>query len=150
MGRKFTEKETQLFLQSIQDFAVENHKVLVQIMELRAVAESCTVRTDKESVQSSASDKMSNIVGRIVDLEREIYQREKVIKHRRAQFEEISKKMSNDRERDFLTIRYFDGNGFYDTAMLMDLSDSTAKRIHRSAIKEFTILFNESHQTHNI
>ena len=143
MGRIFTEKDTKAFLESIQNFATENHKVLVQIMELRAVAESCTVRTDKESVQSSGNgDKMSNIVGRIVDLEREIYQREKIIKHRRAQFEEISKRMSKERERDFLTIRYLDGNGFYDTAMLMDISDATAKRIHRSAIKEFTILYN--------
>lgn len=146
MGRKFTEKDTQSYLSSIWAFARKNHHVLVQIMELRAVAESCTVRTDKESVQSSGNgDKMSNIVGRIVDLEKEIYDRDKIIKRRRAEFEEISRKMKNDRQREFLTLRYYEGNGFYDTAMLMDLHISTAKRVHRKAITEFTNLFNDKH-----
>ena len=146
MGRKFTEKDTKAFLLSIGEFAKQNHKVLVQIMELRAVAESCTVRMDKESVQTSGNgDKMSNIVGKIVDLEREIYDRDKIIKKRRAEFEDISQKMKNDRQREFLTLRYYDGNGFYDTAMLMDLKDATAKRVHRKAITEFTTLFNEKH-----
>lgn len=146
MGRKFTEKDTKRFLLSIREFAEENHKVLVQIMELRAVAESCTVRTDKESVQSSGNgDKMSNIVGRIVDLEREIYDRDLIIKKRRAEFLEIAGKMKFERYREFLTLRYYEGNGFYDTAMLMNLRDTTAKRIHRKAIAEFTTLFNEKH-----
>lgn len=146
MGRKFTEKDTKAFLKSMTDFSLENHKILMQIMELRTVAESCTVRTDKESVQSSGSgDKMANIVGKIVDLEKQLYKYEKIILHRRAEFEEISKKMRDDRQREFLTIRYYDGHGFYDTALIMDLSDSTAKRIHKKAITEFTKLFNEKH-----
>jgi len=146
MGRKFTEADTKAYLQSIESFAEKNHAKLLQIMELRAVAESCTVATDKESVQSSGSgDKMSNIVGRIVDLEREIASTNKIIQHRRAEFEETSRKMTDSRQRDFLTIRYFDGNGFYDTAMMMNLSDSTAKRVHRKAITEFTRIFNENH-----
>lgn len=146
MGKKFTEEDTKAFLRSIKDFAQQNHDKLVQIMELRTIAESCTVATDKESVQSSGSgDKLTNIVGRIVDLEREIYRTDKIIQHRRAEFEEISKKMTNNKQRDFLVIRYFEGNGFYDTAMLMNLSDSTAKRIHKKAITEFTKIFNEKH-----
>ena len=146
MGRKFTEEDTKAFLRSLYEFAQENHDKLVQIMELRTIAESCTVATDKESVQSSSSgDKLTNIVGRIVDLEREIYRTDKIIKHRRAEFEEITGKMTNGKQRDFLTIRYFDGNGFYDTAMLMNLSDSTAKRIHKRGITEFTKIFNEKH-----
>jgi len=147
MGRKFTDKETRQFLESIQEFAKKNHERLTQIMELRSVAESCTVSTDKESVQSSGSDKMSNIVGRIVDLEREIFETDKIIQHRRAEFNEITDKFPDKRqkEKDFLTIRYYDGNGFYDTVMIMDLSDTTAKRIHQNAIAEFTRLFNEKH-----
>lgn len=146
MGRKFTEKDTKAYLMSLQDFAKKNHDRLVQIVELRAVAESCTVRTDKESIQSSGSgDKLANIVGKIVDLEHEMYRTEKIIKHRRAEFEEIVNKFTDERQRDFLTVRYVDGNGFYDTAMIMDLSDSTARRIHRKAITQFTILFNEKH-----
>ena len=151
MGRKFTEKDTKEFLMSLNDLSEKNHKVLMQIIELRAVAESCTVRTDKESVQSSGSgDKLSNIVGRIVDLEREICDRERIILKRRAEFEELSKKMTDERQRQFLTVRYLEGHGFYDTVMVMDLSDSTAKRIHRNAIAEFTRLFNEKHHKHYI
>lgn len=146
MGRKFTDEETKQFLRSIQDFTKKNHDVLVQIMELRAVAESCTVRTDKESIQSSGSgDKLANIVGKIVDLEKKMYQYEKIIKHRRAEFEEITNLFENDQQKEFLTIRYYDGNGFYDTAMLMDISDTTAKRIHKKAVSEFTRIFNEKH-----
>lgn len=147
MGRKFTDKDTLSYLLSIEEFTKKNHNKLMQIMELRSVAESCTVSTDKESVQSSGSDKMSNIVGRIVDLEREIFETDKIIQRRRAEFNEITGKFPDDsqRERDFLTLRYYDGNGFYDTVMLMDLSNSTAKRIHKKGISEFTRLFNEKH-----
>ena len=146
MGRKFTEEDTKAYLRTLQEFSEKNHKRLMQILELRTVAESCTVRTDKDCIQSSGSgDKMSNLVGKIVDIEREIYETDKIIVKRRAEFKEITGKMSDKRQRDFLTLRYYDGNGFYDTAMIMDLSDTTAKRVNKKAIAEFTRLFNEKH-----
>lgn len=146
MGRKFTEEDTKAYLRTLWEFSEKNHKRLMQIMELRAAAESCTVRTDKESIQSSGSgDKMANIVGKIVDIEQQICDTDKIITRRRAEFEELSSKMTDDRQREFLTIRYYDGHGFCDTAMMMDLSDSTAKRVHKKAITEFTNLFNEKH-----
>ena len=147
MGRKFTEEDTKAYLRSIWDFTLTNRAELEKIAELRAIAESCTVRTDKESVQTSGSgDKLTNIVGRIVDIEREIYQRNKIIKHRRAEFEEITNEMTDKRQKSFLTVRYFDGNGFYDTALILEMNESTAKRIHRKAITEFTRIFNEKHK----
>ena len=146
MGRKWTEKDIKLFLSSIQEFSQRNHERLVQIMELRAVAESCTARMDKENIQTSGDgDKLANIVGKIVDLEREICRVEHIIEHRKAKFEEITNNFSDSRQREFLTIRYVEGNGFYDMAMLMDLKDSTAKRIHRNAIAEFTKIYNAKH-----
>ena len=144
-----TEQETKEYLQSIQRFRKKNHDILVQIMELRAVAESCTVRTDKESIQTSGSgDKMANIVGRIVDLEKKIERSEEIIRKRRSVVDNITQSMPDKRQVEFLTIRYIDGNGLYDTAMLMDLSDSTAKRVHRKAIAEFTKIYNEKHGHH--
>ena len=146
MGKKYTEEDVKNYLASIWVFAQENHDDLVRIMELRTAAENCSVRYDKESVQSSGNgDKMTNIVGKIVDLERKIYRKNEKIKKRRAEFEEIAKMMSDNRQREFLTIRYHDGNGFYDTALIMDLSVSTAKRIHRHGISEFTKLINKKH-----
>ena len=146
MGRKLTEADAIAYLDSIQKFSKKNHEVLLQIMELRAVVENCTAKTDKEPIQSSGDgDKMASLVGRIVDLEREICQRQKIIEHRRAEVEEIAKSMDNERQREYLMIRYVEGNGFYDTVMLMDLSDSTAKRVSKKSVAEFTKRYNAKH-----
>ena len=141
-----TEQDVREYLASIWIFAKENHDDLMRIMELRTAAENCSVRYDKESVQTSGDgDKLTKLVGKIVDLERQIYAKNNIIKQRRAEFEEIAGKMSDNRQREFLTIRYYDGNGFYDTALIMDLSVSTAKRVHRHGISEFTKLMNIKH-----
>lgn len=51
----------------------EINKLVDKLNELKAIATSVTVATDKEAVQSSGSqDKMANIVAKIVDLEYEI------------------------------------------------------------------------------
>ena len=144
-----TEKEVKNWLRSISVDSEELKQILDQIAELRAVAESCTVRTDKESVQSSGSgDKMANIVGKIVDLEYKIHKQDQIVVKRRETFQKIVKHLPDDRQKEFLTVRYFDGNGFYDTVMIMELTDSTARRIERKAISEFTTLMNELN--HNI
>ena len=132
------EKETREWLKSIKIYTDEIENLLEQITQLRAIAESCTVSTDKDSIQSSSGDKMANIVGRIVDLEKKLTDIDRRTLERRDIFEKIARKMSNERQKQFLTIRYFDGNGFYDTVMLMDLTDSTARRIEKRAISEFS------------
>ena len=132
------EKETREWLKSIKIYTDEIDNLLEQITQLRAIAESCTVSTDKDSIQSSSGDKMANIVGRIVDLEKKMDDIDRRTLERRDIFEKISRKMSDERQKQFLTIRYFDGNGFYDTVMLMDLTDSTARRIEKRAISEFS------------
>lgn len=134
-----TDRETREWLKSIKIYTDEIDNLLEQIEQLRAVAESCTVRTDKESIQTSSSgDKMANIVGRIVDLQKKMDDIDRRTLERRSIFEKISRKMSDERQKQFLTIRYFDGNSFYDTVMLMDLVDSTARRIEKRAISEFS------------
>ena len=144
-----TEKEVRDWLKSIKVYSDDRDNILEQIIQLRAVAESCTVRTDKESIQTSGSgDKMANVVGKIVDLQRKLTETDKRTSERREIYEKISEKMSDDRQRRFLTVRYYDGNSFYDTVMLLDLNDSTARRIERRAISEFTTLMNRFE--HNI
>ena len=138
-----TETETREWLKSIKIYSDEGDNILEQIEQLRAVAESCTVRTDKEPVQSSGSgDKMANIVGRMVDLKKLLTELDKKILTRRTQFGIITNQMGDDKQIQFLTIRYLDGNSFYETVMMMDLNDSTARRIERKAISEFRVLFN--------
>ena len=141
-----TENETRKWLQSIQLDSDELKKKFTQIEELRAVAESCTVRTDKESVQTSGSgDKMANVVGKIVDIEREIEKIDGLIIKKRNEFTDIVKLISDEREKEFLNVRYYDGNAFFDTVMIMNLSDSTVRRIQRKAITNFMTKYNEKH-----
>lgn len=138
-----TEREAREWLHSIKVYDGETENILRQIIELRTVAESCTVRTDKESIQTSGSgDKMANIVGKIVDLEKKLSDIEKRSLERRMIFEKICLLMADKRQTDFLTVRFYDGNSFYETVMLLDLADSTARRIERNAISEFTKQYN--------
>ena len=141
-----TEKQAKEWLCSLKIYEDEENRILDQIIQLRAVAESCTVRTDKESIQTSGSgDTMANIVGKIVDLERKLTKIDRKILNRRDVFEKICGEMENDRHRQFLTIRYFDGNSFYETVMLMDLTDSTGRRIQKRAVVDFMTRYNEKY-----
>lgn len=138
-----TEKEAREWLKSIKVYDEEGHSIVEQILQLRAVAESCTVRTDKESIQTSGSgDKMANIVGKIVDLEEKLSDIEDKVLERRMIFEKICQLMDDKRQTDFLTVRYYGGNSFYETVMLLNLTDSTARRIERKGISEFTKHYN--------
>ena len=66
-----TEQDVREYLASIWIFAKENHDDLMRIMELRTAAENCSVRYDKESMQTSGGgDKLTKLVGKLVDLER--------------------------------------------------------------------------------
>ena len=136
------ESQAREYLHSIKDLTEKRAKKLEQIAELRAAAESCTVRTDKESVQTSGSgDKMANVVGRIVDLKAEIDDLGTMIGRRRTAIRMIADKMDDDRNSQYLTLRFLECNGFYDTVMLMDLTDSTARRVDRRTISEFAKLY---------
>ena len=87
---------------------------------------------------------MSKVVGRIVDLEREAARLRESYTQRKKTVLEKSQKLKNKRHSEYLEVRYVDCNSFYNTVMIMDLSDSTARRIDRKAISELTQIFNES------
>lgn len=144
-----TEKEVRVWLNSIKIDLDRMEKKIEQKQELQAVAESCTVRTDKESIQTSGSgDKMANIVGKIVDLERTIRRLEENLHERRQLVTELAAEISNDRHSQYIKLRYVKCNPFFDTVMIMDLTDSTARRIDRRAVSDLTKVIN-SHK-HNI
>ena len=139
-----TEKEVRDYVLKIKTELDDLVKKLSQIDDLRTIAENCTARTDKEPVQTSGSvDKMSKIVGRIVDLEREVAKLRESYTNRKRTVLEMSQKLGNERHGKYLEVRYVDGNSFYDTVMIMDLSDSTARRIDRKAISELTKVMND-------
>lgn len=140
-----TEREVKAYLQDIKNLTEKRDKKLEQIEELRSVATNCVAPTDKEPIQSSGSgDKMTNIVGRMVDLLREIENLDDMIADRKSFATRAIGKMSNDRHSQYIKLRFLEKNGFYDTVMIMELTDSTARRIERKAISEITSMVNES------
>lgn len=144
-----TEREVKAYLGSIKILSEKRDKKLEQVDELRAVATNCVAPTDKEPVQSSGSgDKMANIVGRMVDLLKEIEDLDEIIRDRKSLVYRMSDKLSNDRHSQYIKLRFLEKNGFYDTVMKMELTDSTARRIEAKAISEITTLMNET--KHNI
>ena len=144
-----TEKEVRDYLHSIKILTEKRNKKLEQIDELRVVATNCVAPTDKEPIQSSGSgDKMANIMGRVVDLLAEIHDLDEIIRNRKSLVTRMSEKLSNDRYSQYIKLRFLEKKGFYDTVMIMDLSDSTARRIDRRAISDLTKVINS--YEHNI
>lgn len=138
-----TERELKGYLESIKVLSEKRDKKLEQIDELRSVATNCVAPTDKEAIQSSGSaDKMANIVGRMVDLIREVDELDELIKNRKSIIYRLSDKLSTDRHSQYIKLRFLEKNGFYDTVMKMELTDSTARRIERKAISELARIMN--------
>ena len=138
-----TERELKGYLESIKVLSEKRDKKLEQIDELRSVATNCVAPTDKEPIQSSGSaDKMANIVGRMVDLIREVDELDEIIRDRKSIIYRLSDKLSTDRHSQYIKLRFLEKNGFYDTVMKMELTDSTARRIERKAISELTRIMN--------
>lgn len=147
-----TEYEVRQYLQSIKFLTGKRDKKLEQIEELRSVATNCVAKLDKDPVQTSGSgDKMPNIVGRMVDLQKEADELDKIIHERTALVIRMSDNLEDKRCQKYLFTRYIDLNSFYDTVMIMELSDSTARRIEKKAISELTKLLNaQKHENHKI
>lgn len=138
-----TEWETKDYLCSIKILSEKRDKKLMQVDELRSVATNCVAPTDKEPIQSSGSgDKMANIVGRMVDLLKEIEELDEIIRDRKSMIYRMSDKLSNDRHSRYIKLRFLEKKGFYDTVMIMGLTDSTARRVERRAIREIMDLMN--------
>lgn len=145
MGKTTTEREVRNYLKSIKNLVDKRDKKLTQIDELRSVATNCVAPTDKEPVQSSGSgDKLSNIVGRMVDLLNEIDELDEMLMDRRSFVTRAVDKLSDDRHSQYIKLRYLDRKGFYETVMIMDLADSTARRIEKKSVSEITRLINTS------
>ena len=140
-----TEGDVREYLHSIKILTEKRDKKLEQIDVLRSIATNCVAPTDKEPIQSSGSgDKMANIVGRMVELTQEVKEYDEKIKDRKSFLTRMGAKLSNDRHQTYLKTRYIDRHGFYDTVMIMDLSDSTARRIDRKMIFELTDIINHN------
>lgn len=140
-----TDKDVRNFLHSIRQQDEELEKKLIQIAELRTIVENCASKLDSDGSQHmGAGDKLSNIMCRIVDLEKECEKLHISADNTRKTVTELAEELTQEQHREYLMLRFVECNGFYDTAMKMDLSDSTARRIDRKVISDLTRVMNES------
>lgn len=139
-----TEHETREYLKGIKILTEKRNKKYEQIDEIRSLATNCVAPLDKERIQSSGSgDRMSNLVGRLVDLLHEIEEMDEVIGNRKSFVTRMCQKLHDDRYSQWIILRFVEKNGFYDTVMKMGLTDSTGRRIDRKAISELTKVMNK-------
>lgn len=147
-----TDKDVRNFLHSIREQDEELEKKLIQIAELRTAVENCTSKLDKDgSQQLNAGDKLSNLMCRILDLEKECEKLRIRADNTRKTVTDLAEELTQEQHREYLMLRFVECNGFYDTVMKMDLSDSTARRIDRKVISDLTRVINDSgREIHNI
>ncbi len=112
-----------------------------EIEELRSLAESITVKTGEEPVQTSGtSDKVGNIVARIVDLQREM--EDSVMKYldKRAECIGLLEKMQNIDEREVLYRRYIQDMTWEDVANVMGYTSEYVRgALHMNALSNFIL-----------
>ena len=142
-----TDKEVRNFLNSIREQDEELERKLIQIAELRTAVENCTSKLDKDGSQvQRGGDKLSNLMCKLLDLEKECENLRICADERRKTVLELAGELTQDRSREYLTLRFVEKNGFYDTAMKMGVSDSTARRIDRKTVSEFSEIFERKHK----
>ena len=138
-----TNTETRQFLHSIRTQSEELEQKLLQIAELRTAVENCTSKLDKDGSQTSkGGDKLSNLMCRILDLEKECKNLRISVDKTTKTVLEVANSLTQEQHRDYLVLRFVECNGFYDTVMKMDLSDSKARRIDRKVISDVTKALN--------
>ena len=137
-----TDVEARRFLNSIREQDKELEKKLVQIAELRSAVENCTSKLDKDGSQmSKGGDKLSNLMCKILDLEKECENLRINADWTLKTVKSILDDLTQVRHKDYLMLRFVERNGIFETAMKMDVSDSTAKRIDKKAVSEFAKIY---------
>lgn len=125
------------YLESLKNLSQEALNMADEVDELRAIATSCTVCTDKESVQSSSSDKMATIIGRMIELEKRVETLKKIYWQRRKIVGRFALSYDDEKVAEFIEMRYVQEKSIYIVSAKMDLSETTARRMQRKIIIDF-------------
>lgn len=134
-----TNAEVRRFLHSIKEQDEELERKLVQIAELRTAVENCTAKLDKDGSQvQKGGDKLSNLMCKIVDLEKECERLRISADNTRKTVLELADELTQEPHKEYLLLRFVECNGFYDTAMKMGISDMKARRIDRKIVSEIS------------
>ena len=116
-----------------------------EIEELRTLASSITIKTGEEPVQTSGtSDKVGNIVAKIVDLQRELEDSASAYLDKRAECIALLDKIQDIDEREVLYRRYVQDMKWEEVGNAMGYSDVYVRgTLHVNAIVNFENLLRD-------
>lgn len=95
------------------------------------------IRYDTPRVQSSPSDRMSEIMGEVDELDQEIEDLRELLRQRRQEVADLSRRELDEQACRVIILRYIDGLQWRDVAAAVHRSESTVFRIHKDATDIF-------------
>lgn len=95
------------------------------------------IRYDTPRVQSSPSDRMSEIMGEVDELDQEIEDLRELLRLRRQEVADLSRRELDEQACRVIILRYIDGLQWRDVAAAVHKSESTVFRIHKDATEIF-------------
>ena len=111
----------------------------------RARATNMVVPTDNDPVQSSPRDTLCEILSDVVDTDKELQGYKAEFKYIMGQVNELT----GEDAPAYLWLRYVKDKNMSEIASDMNISRSTAYRIHREALAEFEFLYGETYNRAN-
>lgn len=124
---------------------------LVEIYQLKTMAQSITISNESERVQTSGcSDIVGNTVAKIVDKEREIEELTNYLINKKSLIISQIEGMEDTNMYHVLFNRYVKGSTFESIAEEMHYSTKQINRIHGEALLEFDRLYNEEYKDFSI
>lgn len=109
-----------------------------ELNEMRAMAVSISVSTDREYVQSSGSgDAICNAVANIVNAEKQLAEVISQYMQEREEAKNRIEKMDDETLREILYLRYISGKSLSAVAETMHYSDRQIIRLHGEALSKF-------------
>ena len=95
------------------------------------------IRYDTPRVQSSPSDRMSEIMGEVDELDQEIEDLRELLRQRRQEVADLSRRELDEQACRVIILRYIDGLQWRDVAAAVHKSERTVFRIHKDATDIF-------------
>lgn len=95
------------------------------------------IRYDTPRVQSSPSDRMSEIMGEVDELDQEIEDLRELLRLRRQEVADLSRRELDEQACRVIILRYIDSLQWRDVAAAVHKSERTVFRIHKDATDIF-------------
>lgn len=110
-----------------------------KIKELYQMADGMkAIRYDLDKVQTSAADRMSEIISDMLEMEEEYTRQARRYNKAVIQRIRMIDKMDNPQQAEILTLRYLDGQSWQEIADTMHYSTRHITRLHGRALVAFT------------